>query len=128
MTVSQAYKDLLGDGIWGSSAGAQVMLPEEAGLDREDGWPVAYEQFGTGKHPEREVWNGLLMEAVAALADIASQGILSWDAEVDYAVSDDAVPFVTTVTGVHVGLVPSGPSTGNPTDPDTPGQEVWRRF
>ena len=46
--LAQAYKDLLTGGVWARSNVADRELPEEVGLNRADGWPVAYEQQGSG--------------------------------------------------------------------------------
>ena len=98
--------------------------PEEKGLVRSDGWPVAYEQLHTGKFPEFDVFNQLVFEAGSAVTDIVSAGVLPWTPDVDYV----APCFAMTTSGLHVAFEDSGPGTGNATDPDTLGQTVWRLY
>ena len=57
MAMSQAYKDLVAAGVWAGGASADRATPTELGLTRAQGWPIAYEQIGSGKHPERELFN-----------------------------------------------------------------------
>ena len=125
--VSQPYKDLAA-GVWASGADADRQTPEDAGLVREDGFPVGYEQPGSGDSPEREVFNQRGLEHDAALVDIAATGVPAWDVEVDYRPVADAACFVTTPTGLHLTRVDTGPTFGNATDPDAPGQTVWRPY
>ena len=124
MVVSQAFKDLLEDGPWASSESAQKQTPEDAGLTRTEGWPIAYEQINSGKTPERTVFNQLVNEITSALIDIAENGVLPWDTEVNYS----ANAFVTTTGGLWIATVATGPAYGNPTNPDTTSQTVWRRY
>ena len=54
--VSQPYKDLIADGAWARDAettgdNPDRQTPEDAGLDRSQGWPLAYEQVGSDKTP-----------------------------------------------------------------------------
>ena len=126
--VSQAYKDLLTGGVWASSAVADRADPEEVGLNRADGWPVAYEQQGSGSEPERTVFNELDHELDAGLVDVAAYGVPTWDAEVNYTPASDAACFATTTTGLWLTFTATGPATGNATDPDAVGQTIWRRY
>ena len=128
MAVSQTTKDFMASDVWASNAGALRADPEDFGLVRETGWPQPYEQKGTGKEPELEVFNQLDHELDAALHDCLFYGILPWDAEVNYPHTDEERAFVVTPNGLHVSLQASGPATGNPTDPDEASQQVWRRY
>ena len=128
MALSQPYKDLIDDGVFASSDAAERLTPAEAGLDRAEGWPLAYEQIGSGKFPEREVFNNHHYEITSGLIDIAKFGVLQWDAAVNYPVTADAKPFVSTASGLWVSDVSTGPAFGNATDPDTLNQQTWRRY
>ena len=125
--VSQGFKDILSDGAWAAASGADKLDPTDFGLTRADGFPVAYEQIGSGKEPvEREVFNEREYEFTASLIDIAAHGpVPEWDVEVDYTPASDAACFVTTSTGLHVTRMNTGPTYGNATDPDASGQAVW---
>ena len=125
--VSQPFKDILSDGAWARD-GAFRETPEDAGIDRGDGWTVAYEQIGSGSLPERDVFNQRDYELDSGLIDIAAMGVPEWDADLDYTPAADAACFVTTSTGLHVTRMNTGPTYSNATDPDTPNQQVWRRY
>ena len=56
MPVSEAIKDIIAGGIWARSPTANREDPEDLGLDRAEGWPLAYEQRGAGKTPERTIF------------------------------------------------------------------------
>ena len=126
--VSQAYKDLIAGGVWARASGADRETIEDTGGNRADGWPVAYEQIGSGKQPERTVFNELEHEYTSALIDIAATGVPAWDTAIDYTPASDAACFVTTATGLHLTLTNTGPTYGNATDPDASGQAVWRLY
>ena len=51
---SQAFKDLLGVGVWAENSAGRTS-PESVGLSVSAGWPVAYEQRATLSYPERLV-------------------------------------------------------------------------
>ena len=119
---TQAKKIL--SGVWASGDDAERESPEDAGIDREEGWGLPYEQPGSGALPEREVWNQRWRELDGAFAEEMRYGVPRWDAGVDYAQGAFA-----NVDGVlRVALAPTGPATGNPTDPESPGQQVWRIY
>ena len=126
--VSQQYKDLISDGIWAEDVDANRETPADLGLTREDGYPVAYEQIGSGSEPERTGWNQREYEFTSALIDFANGGVPAWDVEVDYTPASDAACFTTTATGLHLTTTNTGPTYGNATDPDAIGQAVWRRY
>ena len=84
--------------------------PEDVGIDRSVGWPVSYEQRGSGDEPERTVFNQLLRELSGWAVDQLRMGVLQWDEDVDYA---DAA-FVTTEDGLHVALQANGPGAATP--------------
>ena len=126
--VSQGFKDILSDGAWAAASSADKQDPTDFGLTRADGFPVAYEQIGSGKEPEREVFNEREYEFTASLIDIAAMGVPEWDIEVDYTPASDAACFVTTTTGLHVTRMNTGPAYSNATDPDASGQTIWRLY
>ena len=126
--LTTAFKALLSAGVWARAASADRTDPEDVGLDRATGWPLAYEQRGSGKRPEREVFNQRDHEIDSGLVDVANYGVLPWDGEVSYAHTAAAAVFVTTPTGLHVSLRSSGPAHGGAVNPDTGGQTAWRRY
>ena len=112
--------------VWARNAGKSDRdLPENLGLDREEGWPVAYEQIG-GETPERQVFNELFFELSAALVHIRENGLpLFWHSGVDYrhpsfVKGSDGLVYITTGRD-------TGPSGGNSEDPVTPGAKLWKR-
>lgn len=118
MVDAQALKARL----WADTGDRQD--PEDAGIDRADGWDVTYEQLGSGSFPERAVFNQLLRELTGFHADLIAQGVLAWDPHVDYL----HPAFTVTATGMHVSLRASGPAAGGAADPDAVGQTAWRRY
>lgn len=128
MPVVQALKDLIGDGAWAADTPDERQTPEDAGLTRAMGWPVSYEQRGSGKHPERRVFNQLHWEITSAILDIAHCGVPPHSLEVDYVPTDDAECFVTTTSGLWRTRTATGPSYDNAVSPDTEGQTIWRRY
>jgi len=101
--------------------------PESAGLDRDEGWPVAYSQPG-GNNPEREVFNELYKEHSAMLVELnKGGGFLEWDSTtIDYEIgasvkgSDDNLYFATAVSGPATAT--KDPTTGA----NRPG--FWQSF
>ena len=82
------------------------------------GWD---ETYSTTNQPRRKVLNELLYRHDSAVLDVRNFGILPWDAAVDTLAGG-----IKQRKGViQAALVDNGPSYGNPTDPDTPGQNVW---
>ena len=126
--VSQAYKDLIAGGAWARDIAANRQTPVALGIIRANGYDVAYEQIGSGKEPERTGWNQREYELTSALIDFAATGVPAWDAEVNYTPASDAACFATTPTGLHVTFTNTGPTYSNPTDPDSSGQTLWRRY
>ena len=55
--VSGPYKELITGGAWARDADDERETPEAAGLTRDRGWPLPYEQIGANAEPEREVFN-----------------------------------------------------------------------
>ena len=104
--------------------------PETVGLDRAEGWPADYEQFGSGETPERTVFNQLFRELTGWARDVMGRGVLLWDAEIDYPVgafvvaNDDSL---SPVRVLYVAVAASGPSTGGAVVPVTDDM-VWRRY
>ena len=125
MAISSASKRLLADGVWARNG--QRTTPEEAGLDRAEGWGASFEQHGTGQHPQRQVFNSRFSEFTAAIIDVFAQGVPSWDPEVDYTPADGAC-FVTTATGLWFTFTANGPSHRNTISPDAPDQLIWTRY
>lgn len=85
-----------------------VQTPEDAGLDRAEGWPVAYSQPG-GSVPTRVVFNQMFRELSALAVELNTFGAgLAWDATLDY-------PNGATVLGsdleIYLSRDASGPST-----------------
>ena len=106
-------------------------LPEDLGLSRDTGWTVPYEQIGAGAEPERTLFNQLLLELTELFEDTVRRNILPWDRRIDYPGSDsEGYAFVTgPETGVlYVSNRPNGPALGNPTNPETPDQDVWDTY
>ena len=126
--VSDGYKDILSDGAWANGAGHNRELPEDEGMTRANGWPVAFEQIGSGLTPQRKVFNQRDYETDSALIDIAAMGVPAWDVEIDYIPATNTACFVTTDTGLHLTFTNTGPSFSNATDPDASGQAVWRLY
>ena len=113
---------------WASAPEAQRRDPEDYGIDRTEGWGVAYEQVG-GEEPEREVWNQKGREWDGFFGPRIVSGVPVWDERAQYRRTAEFASFVLGSDGfMHVALADSGPKTGNPTDPTTPGQTLWRRY
>ena len=76
------------------------------------------------------MFNQRFRELDGAFAEHLLFGIPPWDPELNYPGTDeDGYAFVGgSDGGIYVALVPSGPATGNPTDPVAPEQTVWRRY
>lgn len=124
--VSQPYKDLISDGAWARDG--QRETPESEGLTRANGFPISYEQIGSGDHPQHDVFNQRDFELDSSLLDIAAAGIPEWDAEVDHTPTSDAACFVITASGLWLTFENTGPAYGNATDPDLANQQIWRRY
>ena len=116
--ASAEERKILGN-LWASDATADREDPEDVGITRTDGWPIAYEQIGSGKEPERSVFNQKFREWTGFGNDVLRMGILQWDSGVDY----NIYAFVTASDGfIYVANVASGPGTGDAIDPITSGQ------
>ena len=59
---------------WGPAATTK-QSPEDAGLDRNTGWPDAY---GLDQFPPLGVFNQFWLELTSALVEIAQRGVLEW--------------------------------------------------
>ena len=116
-------------GLWASDPTADRNDPEDFGIDRAEGFGIAYEQVG-GAEPEREVFNQKFREWDGFYGPrIVSGGCPEWDPRVNYDVTEDWSSFVLGSDGyLHVAIVPTGPRRGNVTNPTTPGQGAWRRY
>lgn len=126
MADSEARKILTG--IWARNGFRQE--PEAVGLDRNEGFSVAYEQSGAGQFPQRGVFNQLFCELYEAFDEKIEYNFPRWDRNVDYPASEQTgYAFVIGSNGrLYVSLAPSGPSLGNSTDPVTLNQSVWREY
>ena len=104
--------------------------PADVGLSRNTGWPVRYEQEGAGAEPEREVFNQLFCELDQLLGDKLQHGILEWDSRVNYPGNNEVgYAFVTGSDGrLYVSLAPSGPATGDSTDPTDENNSKWQEY
>ena len=118
-------KKVMGN-VWASDARADRIDPEDLGLTRSEGWPVAYEQIDSGFEPEREVFNQKMREWDGWLdEDIATGGLPQWDAGVNYRA--DARSAVQHRK--YVALVNTGPAFGNAVQPGTAGAiGIWRLY
>ena len=116
------------ENYWATNGATET--PENAGIERVEGFDVRYEQAGSGVQPERTVFNNLFGSLQEAIGDAVLRGILPWDSRIDYLASDDTgYSFVVgSDLNVYVALKQSGPSFGNPTDPTSDGQDVWRLY
>ena len=65
--------------------------------------------------------NQLFREMTGAVADVIANGVLPWDADVDYL--QHAI--VRSGTVLYRATVATGPDTSNATDPAASGQTVW---
>ena len=110
--------------LWADSGDRQS--PEQLGLERDKGWPVSYEQLGSGDEPERVVFNQLLRELTGALIDRARMGIYQWDEQVNYV----HPAFVVGDNGkIFVSITDSGPLYGNAADPtQSTSRNIWRVY
>ena len=124
LMVDTQAKKILAGGIWASADAADRVDPEDVGISRTEGWRLAYEQIGSGFEPEREVVNQKFREWDGFTVDVARQGILFWDADIDYV----RYAFVAKGEHIYVANLANGPNTGNATDPDDSGQQVWRLY
>lgn len=109
-------KKFLGD-LWAENGDRRT--PEEANITRARGWDINYELPGTGKYPERDVFNQLVRELQGAFQEHMLYGIPRWDAGVNYAtnafVQLNGVIYVATQAITAPG--------------DEPGtSSVWRRY
>lgn len=115
-------KQILGN-LWADTGDRED--PEDVGIARTTGWPVSYEQIGSGSEPERTVFNQLLRELNGWASDRMRMGIGQWDIEVDYL----HPAFATTSSGLWTtNGANTGPTYGNATDPDADDQTAWRRY
>ena len=112
------------------AAGGDRADPSDVGLTRSEGWGVSYEQPGSGREPERAVFNQRLLELDEALGDALRFGVQPWDRRINYPGSDaTGYAFVVGSDGLlYVAMIPSGPATGNATDPTDANQAVWREY
>ena len=110
--------------LWADTGERQT--PEEAGFSRQSGWPVAYEQIGTEKFPERLVFNQLLRELTGLFLEMIAYGVLSWDDGTNYSHHAFALG---SDGSIHRTLRDSGPDVeGGAVDPTTPNNDAWEIY
>lgn len=115
--------DILKIRPWASAAPSNRQDPAEVGIDRAQGWPVAYEQLG-GLFPERTVFNQVLYELTAWATYQLAAGVPEWDAGIDYV----HPAFVTHAGDIWRSSRNTGPATGDATDPSSADQDVWELY
>ena len=109
--------------LWADAAPSNRQSPEDAGIDRNFGWDVNYEQPGTGKYPERRVWNQMIRELQGAFREKIVFGLPRWAEDVNWRQDD----FVTHNLKIWYATLDHGP------DHTTKGQEpgtgaAWREY
>ena len=112
-------------GVWASGPNADRGDPEDFGIDRSEGWDVAYEQIGSGSEPERLVFNQKMREWSGAFVDEMRRGIGLWDGLIDF---PQYARVIDSTGRKMLALIATGPRSGNVTDPTAPGQQIWREF
>ena len=100
--------------------------PDDASLNptltRATGWPATFSATD-GETIRRRVTNQLFRELTGMAVDTRDEGVLGWDAEIDYL--QDAITKVGAA--LYSASVATGPGTSNATNPTTAGQTVWVR-
>ena len=123
MADTQAKK-LLG-GAWASGIAADREDPSDVGIARTEGWNIPYEQIGSGKEPERTVFNQLLRELTGwAIDNMRFGGLHPYDPEINY----HQYARCRIGESKFVALIANGPAHGNAESPVMAGQTVWRRY
>ena len=97
--------------------------PEDVGLDRDDGWTVAYEQVASGFEPERVVFNQMFRELTGWARDRMKMGIPTWDPRVNYR----HPAFVAHDARIYKSILDTGPVAGNSAAP-APDSQVWQVY
>ena len=90
---------------------------------RASGWTATYSVPG-GEDVQRERWNQLLCDISALFTELNQQGVLEWDARVDYRPH----ALVRVGSDFYQSIVSTGPDSDNAaaaTDPTAAGQVVW---
>ena len=100
--------------------------PDDASLNptltRATGWPATFSATD-GETIRRRVTNQLFRELTGMAVDTRDEGVLGWDAEIDYL--QNAITKVGAA--LYSASVATGPGTSNATNPTTAGQTVWVR-
>ena len=78
--------------------------PESKGIDRSKGWDINYEQPGTGKYPERDVFNQMIRELQGAFQEHMLYGFPRWSSDVawnryDFVLYSGSLYFATRDNG-----------------------------
>ena len=103
--------------------------PEDAGIDRELGFGVVFEQRG-GRTVPRLVFQQLFYEQSSFSTSMMVHGILPWDARVNYrhdAARQEHAFVVGSDGNIHISTAASGPALGNANDPVADGT-TWRPY
>ena len=82
--------------------------PDDLDIDRTRGFGVEYEQIGSGREPEREIFNQRYREWDGWAEDRIRTGVLPWDGDIDY----PRHAFVTRGGALYVATVATGPAGG----------------
>ena len=92
--------------------------PDDASLNptltRATGWPATFSATD-GETIRRRVTNQILRELTGIAVDTRDEGVLGWDAEIDYL--QDAITKVGAAA-LYSASVATGPGTSNATEPD----------
>ena len=120
MADSEARKIL--SGLWADTGDRTD--PDDPTLDpilvRTNGWPTTFSS-SDGNTPRRRVMNQKFREFDGIAAEVMREGILPWDATIDY--RQYAIAKVEDV--VYRATIATGPATSNVTNPTQGGQTVW---
>ena len=109
-------------GLWANTGDRTD--PDDTTLDpvltRANGWPTTFSS-SDGNTPRRRVMNQKFREWDGIAAEVMREGILPWDATIDY--RQYAIAKVEDV--IYRATIATGPGTSNATNPTQGGQTVW---
>lgn len=113
--------------VWASADAADRENPEDLGISRRVGWPVSYEQVGTGDEPERTIFNQRFREWDGIFElKMRMGGVMPWNEGINYfqwarAIGSDGQKYMA--------LRATGPAHGNAIAPTEDEREtVWRLY
>ena len=109
--------------VWAASESALRTTPEDAGIDRADGWTVEYEQVG-GTAPQMRVVQQLIHELTTMIVEARDNGLpLDWDGRVNY-----IHPAYVKLDGdIYVSQRDNGPALGNAARPGS-DNSIWKPY